>query len=51
MEFVESFNEYQAQIGGLVSFESESYIIEVFNLEIEGERWLKKGEVNEEALN
>jgi len=51
MDFAESFNGYQVQVGGITLFISESSIVEVFKMDIEGERWFKKSKVDKEALN
>jgi len=48
MAFAHSFNGYEAQVGGLTLFVSESSIAEAFSLELSGEIWFKKVELNEE---
>jgi len=51
MAFTQTFNGYQAQVGGLTLYVLEGFIPEAFKLDILGERWFKKGEVNVTLLN
>ena len=51
MAFAQTFDGFQVQVGGLTMYISEGTITETFKLDIIGDRWFKKGKVDETLLN
>lgn len=51
MAFAQSFDGFQAQVEGMTMYISEGTIAETFKLDIVGDRWFKKGKVDETLLN
>jgi len=51
MEFTQTFDGFHTQVGGMTIYISEGTIAETFKLDIIGDRWFKKGKVDETLVN